>query len=61
MIKRCERCSAETHFVEKCTFCKKYVCRGCEHAAKNIAKVNRIVICKTCFGDVKKMKEYEHM
>lgn len=61
MIKRCERCNSDTHFLEKCTFCNKYICRKCIHAGKNVKKVTRVIICKSCFGDVKKMKEYENM
>lgn len=61
MIRRCDRCSGETHFLEKCSFCGKYICRGCLHAARNIKKVMRVAICKSCFGDTKKMKEYENM
>ncbi|MCX8205751.1 MAG: hypothetical protein N3H30_00800 [Candidatus Micrarchaeota archaeon] len=60
MIRRCERCGSETHLLEKCSFCGKYVCRQCEHAAKRVKKVTRVVICKGCFGDTKKMKEYEN-
>lgn len=58
---RCDRCGKETHFLEKCTFCEKMVCRACEHASKNVEKTTRVVICKTCFGDVNKMKKFEHM
>jgi len=61
MIKRCERCGEETHFLEKCSFCGKYVCRKCIHAARNIKKVKRVVICKSCFGDANKVREYENM
>ncbi len=61
MIKRCERCSDETHFLEKCTFCGKYICRNCLHTAKNLEKIKRVVICKGCFGDAKKIKEYDSM
>ncbi len=61
MIKKCERCGRDTHFVQKCTFCGKWVCQSCVHASKNVEKVNRIVICKTCFGDASKMKAYENM
>lgn len=61
MVKRCERCTSDTHFMEKCTFCERYVCRACIRASKNVKKVNRIVICKSCFGDISKMKKYENM
>ncbi|MBI4399287.1 hypothetical protein HY570_00925 [Candidatus Micrarchaeota archaeon] len=55
----CERCSAQTYMVEKCNYCNKQLCRDCEKSAKRIAKTRRYVICKDCWGDMKKRSEFK--
>jgi len=48
----CQRCSDQTHLLEKCTYCRKYICRKCEKSARRLAKINRLIICKDCWGNM---------
>lgn len=55
----CARCSKETYELEMCEYCRKMVCRLCEKSSKRIKKLKRIVICKDCWGDMKKRNEFK--
>ncbi len=59
---KCKRCSKEAHYLEKCNYCEKEVCRACQKSsrnAKNTArKRERRVICKTCWGHIPSRKTF---
>jgi len=45
--------------LDKCGSCGKAVCKSCEKSAKRVKKVTRVVICKDCWGDLKKRKRFK--
>ncbi len=55
----CDRCSESMHFLEKCEYCQKMVCVNCEKSAKRVRKLRRLVICKTCWGNLKSRKLFK--
>ncbi len=55
----CERCSAETHEPEKCKSCGKKICRNCVKSMKKLHKLERIAICKDCWGDMAKRSKFK--
>lgn len=55
----CERCGREVYFLEKCDYCGRKVCVGCEKSAKKLSRVRRIVICKDCWTDLRKRKAFK--
>ncbi|MFH0816999.1 MAG: hypothetical protein V1909_00010 [Candidatus Micrarchaeota archaeon] len=55
----CERCSNETHRPEKCTYCSRIMCSDCEKSSKNSKLEGRLVICKTCWGAMKKRQKFK--
>lgn len=57
----CERCKREAHYLEYCDYCepKKRVCRSCQKSSKTASKTQRLVICKTCWGNIKKRKAFK--
>ncbi len=58
-IVRCERCSEPTHYLEVCTYCGRRVCQHCIKASRKASKLERRVICKDCWTDVKKRKAFK--
>ena len=50
----CEKCANETNDPSKCMGCGKRLCRDCIKSQKKLHKMERIFICKTCWGDMKK-------
>ncbi|MFH1448723.1 MAG: hypothetical protein ABIG39_07715 [Candidatus Micrarchaeota archaeon] len=55
----CERCSEETHRPEKCNYCSRNLCRKCEKSSKNTKKEGRLVICKSCWGNIERRKVFK--
>ena len=55
----CERCGKPTHLVRVCEYCKKSLCRACIKSAKRIEKVSRLIICKGCWGSIKKRRRFK--
>jgi len=55
----CERCSSQVYMVEKCNSCGKMVCQSCVKSAKRLKKVSRVVICRDCWGDMKKRSKFK--
>lgn len=47
------------HFLEKCEYCQKMVCVNCEKSAKRVRKLRRLVICKSCWGNLKSRKLFK--
>jgi hypothetical protein len=50
----CERCGKEAYLLEQCEYCNRKVCVACEKSAKKVSRIKRIVICKSCWSDMKK-------
>ena len=59
MNMRCERCSALVHKVEKCDHCEKKICNECVKSSRKDKSGVRRLICKDCWGSVKKRKEFQ--
>ena len=55
----CEKCSGETHRPEKCNYCGRMVCRNCEKSSKRSKKEGRLVICKNCWGNLKRRQKFK--
>lgn len=55
----CERCADETTEPQKCMGCGKKLCRKCIKSSKKLHKMERIVICKDCWGDMKKRSAFK--
>ncbi len=55
----CERCSNETYMPEKCNYCGKMLCRDCHKSSKNSKKEGRLVICKSCWGNLGKRGKFK--
>ncbi len=55
----CERCGKFIIVPERCGYCEKLICRECEKSAKRIGKIKRMVICRGCWGDLKKRKKFK--
>ena len=44
--------------MEACTGCSRMVCRNCQKASLTASKTKRLVMCKDCWGDIKKRKKF---
>lgn len=54
MILLCERCKKEVHRLEHCNYCNRMICNSCMKGSIRIKKTARLVICKDCWGSMKK-------
>ena len=59
IITLCDRCKNETHFSEKCNFCDRRICRDCLKSQKRLHKLERMTMCKTCWGDLGKRSRFK--
>ncbi len=59
-ITNCERCKREIFRSEACDYCGKKICAQCERASQRVKKVQRLVICRTCWGSMKKRGAYKN-
>lgn len=55
----CERCKKEIFRYQACNYCGKKICDSCIKSSQRISKVKRLVICKSCWSDMKKRKTYK--
>jgi len=60
MVFTCERCKAEVFKYLQCGYCGRSICNNCIKSSKKITKINRIVICKSCWSDMKKRSTYKN-
>ncbi|MGB9577393.1 MAG: hypothetical protein ACP5O3_00175 [Candidatus Micrarchaeia archaeon] len=56
---KCERCGSDAHVIEACDYCGRKVCRACIKSSRTVAKTIRRVICKDCWTNTKKRKEFK--
>lgn len=56
---KCNRCNRETHLLEECNYCHRLVCRSCEKSAKRTIKTVHLMICKDCWTDMKKRRQFK--
>ncbi len=59
MNMRCERCSEVVYKIEKCDYCGRKICHACVKSSRKDNTGTRRVICKDCWGEVKKRKEFQ--
>ena len=57
----CERCKKETPFIEPCDYCSRKICRSCEKAAATHSKILHTIICKSCWGDLRKRRKFKSL
>ena len=55
----CERCSDETYKLNKCEYCGRKLCKACEKSSKKPEKVRWLMICRDCWGDLKKRRVFK--
>lgn len=56
---KCGRCGDDAYYLEPCDYCKRIVCRNCQKSSLTASKTVRKVICKDCWGDIKKRTAYK--
>lgn len=58
-VSKCDRCSEEAHYLELCKYCSRHVCRKCQKSSARASKIERNVICKDCWGNLKKRRAFK--
>jgi hypothetical protein len=56
----CDRCKREVYRYERCNYCLRNVCVSCEKSSQRIKKTMRMVICKDCWGDMRKRGAFKN-
>lgn len=56
----CERCKREIFKNEVCSYCNKKICNSCIKSSERFQKTTRIVICKDCWGNVKRRNAFRN-
>ncbi len=56
----CERCRQESHMVEQCNYCGKKIDNRCMKSSRRIRKTIRLVICKSCWSNMKKRSAFKN-
>ncbi len=49
----------QAYYLEECSYCKKKVSQDNVKASKKKGKINRYVICKRCWSDLKARKQWK--
>lgn len=44
---------------KQCEYCTKVICRACLKSSKRVGKTVQLVICKTCWSDLKARKKFK--
>ncbi len=60
MIMLCERCKREVYRYEACTYCNRKVCYSCIKSTQRSPKTRRLVICRDCWGSMKKRGAFKN-
>ncbi len=56
----CERCKSEIYKSETCNYCNRKICNNCIKSSQRVQKVTRLVICKDCWGNIKKRTAFKN-
>lgn len=56
----CERCKDEIFKNETCNYCSRKICNNCVKSTMRVQKVTRLVICKDCWGNIKKRTAFKN-
>ena len=61
-ISKCGRCGEKSAKPEVCSSCKRAVCHKCIYASKKVNRkdIRRLVMCKDCWTNMAKRKDYRH-
>lgn len=59
MILLCERCKKEVYKLEHCNYCNKMICNSCMKSSSRFQKTTRLVICKDCWGNLKRRSAFK--
>ncbi len=60
MTLSCERCKDEVFKYLSCDYCSRKICNNCIKSSARASKISRLVICKDCWGDLKKRERYKN-
>ena len=56
----CDRCKNEIFKYETCNYCSRKICFSCTKSGQRPTKTSRLVICKDCWGDMKKRSAFKN-
>ncbi len=56
----CDRCKREIYKWEQCNYCGKKICNLCTKSSQRASKIARLVICKSCWSDMRARMAYKH-
>lgn len=56
----CDRCKREIYKSELCNYCGKKICNDCLKSSMRVQKVTRLVICKDCWGNLRKRSAFKN-
>jgi hypothetical protein len=59
MVYTCERCKNEVFKYLRCGYCGRLICNDCIKSSQKASKINRLIICKSCWSDMKKRGAYK--
>jgi hypothetical protein len=59
MVLLCERCKKEVHILEHCNYCNRMICNSCMKSSSRYKKTTRLVICKDCWGSMKRRDAFK--
>jgi hypothetical protein len=55
----CEKCGGESAALDTCMGCSKKICRSCVKSQKKLHKLDRVAICRTCWGVMPKRRKFK--
>lgn len=56
----CERCKKELFRFSGCNYCGRKICDSCMKSSQRTAKTKKLVICKDCWSNMKRRKQYKN-
>ncbi|MFH0836183.1 MAG: hypothetical protein V1834_03405 [Candidatus Micrarchaeota archaeon] len=63
-VNKCQRCGEDAHVLESCGYCEgekeaRWICRKCIKSSHTGQHKKRKVICKDCWSNTKKKKQFK--
>ncbi len=55
----CERCGSEIYRSDTCNYCSRKICNNCIKNIKKISRIERLIICKDCWSNMKKRGKHK--